>query len=91
LQNLSQINGDNLQNLRRETRKIFKNKKRVYLKGKINELKTNNKSNNVTVLYRDINVFQKRYQPRINIIKDENDNLLADLQTVLSRWKNFIN
>jgi hypothetical protein len=29
------------------------------------------------------------YQPRINIIKEENGNLLADPQSVLNRWKNF--
>jgi hypothetical protein len=28
---------------------------------------------------------------RINIIEDENDNLLADLQNVLNRWKHFFN
>jgi hypothetical protein len=33
----------------------------------------------------------KKYQPRINIIKDENGNLLADPQNVLNRWKNFFN
>jgi hypothetical protein len=43
LQNPSQITGDNLQNLRRETSGIFKNKKREYLEGNINELETNNK------------------------------------------------
>jgi hypothetical protein len=37
-QNPSQINGDNLQNLRHETSRIFRNKKREHLKGKINEL-----------------------------------------------------
>jgi hypothetical protein len=35
LQNPSQINGHNLQNLRRETSGTFRNKKREYLKGKI--------------------------------------------------------
>jgi hypothetical protein len=44
LQNPSQINGDNLQNVRRETSRIFRNKKREYLKGKINKLETNNKN-----------------------------------------------
>jgi hypothetical protein len=38
LQNPSQINRDNLQNVRRETSRIFRNKKREYLKSKINEL-----------------------------------------------------
>jgi hypothetical protein len=42
-------------------------------------------------LYRGINEFTKGYQPRINIIKDENGNLLADPQSVLNRLKNFFN
>jgi hypothetical protein len=91
LQNQNQINGDNLQNLRHETSRIFRKKKREDLKGKINELETNNKNKNIRDLYRDINEFKKGYQPRINIIKDENGNLLADPQSVLNMWKNFFN
>jgi hypothetical protein len=70
LQNRSQINGDNLQNLRRETSRIFRNNKREYLKGKINELEANNKNKNVRDLYRGINEFKKGYRSRINITKD---------------------
>jgi hypothetical protein len=47
LQNPSQINGDNLQYLRRETSRTFRNKKREYMKGKINELETNNRNKNI--------------------------------------------
>jgi hypothetical protein len=47
LQNPNQISRDNLQNLRHETSRIFRNKKREYLKGKINELETNNKNKNI--------------------------------------------
>jgi hypothetical protein len=42
-------------------------------------------------LYRGVNEIKKGYQPRINIIKDENGNLLADPHNVLNRWKNFFN
>jgi hypothetical protein len=91
LQNPSQINGDNLQNLGCETSRTFRYKKREYLKGKINQLETNNKNKNIRDLYRGLNEFKKGYQPRINIIKDENGNLLADPQSVLNRWKNFFN
>jgi hypothetical protein len=38
------------------------------------------KNKNITDLYRGINEFKKGYEPRINIMKDENGNLLADLQ-----------
>jgi hypothetical protein len=47
LQNPCQINGDKLQNLRHETSRTFRNKKREYLKGKINELESNNKNKNI--------------------------------------------
>jgi hypothetical protein len=57
LQNPSQINGDNLKNLRCETSRTFRNEK--YLKGKINELETNNKNKNIKDLYRGINEFKK--------------------------------
>jgi hypothetical protein len=91
LQNPNQINRDNLQNVKRETSRIFRNKKREYSKCKINELETNNKNKNIRDLYRGINEFKKGYQPRINIIKDENGNPLADPQNVFNRWKNFFN
>jgi hypothetical protein len=44
-----------------------------------------------TNLHRGINGFKKGYIPRINIIKDENGNLLADPQNILNRWKYFFN
>jgi hypothetical protein len=90
LQNPKQINGDNLQTLRRETSRIFR-KNREYLKDKINELENNYKNKNIRNFYRGINEFKNCYQPNINIIKGKNGNLLVDLQSVLNRWKNFFN
>jgi hypothetical protein len=85
------MNGNNLKNLRCESSRIFRNKKKEYLKCKINELETNNKNKNIRDLYRGINEFKKGYQPRIDIVKDENGNPLADPQSSLNRWKNFFN
>jgi hypothetical protein len=42
-QDPSQINGDNLNNIRREASSHFRNKKREYLKDKIKDLETNSK------------------------------------------------
>jgi hypothetical protein len=39
----------------------------------------------------ETNESKEGYQPRINIIKNENGNLLADPQSVLNRWKIFFN
>jgi hypothetical protein len=43
------------------------------------------KTKNIRELYRGINKFKKEYKPRINIIKDENGNLLANHQSILDR------
>jgi hypothetical protein len=47
LQDPSEINGDNLKNVRREASRYFRGKKREYLKEKINELATNTKNKNI--------------------------------------------
>jgi hypothetical protein len=55
LQDSSKINGDSLNNVRCEASRHFRNKKREYLKDKINGLATNNKNKNIRELYRGIN------------------------------------
>jgi hypothetical protein len=65
-------------------------KKREYLKNKINELETNSKDKNIRDLYRGVNELKKGYQPGTNMLKEENCNLLADSNSILNRWKNYL-
>jgi hypothetical protein len=80
---------DDLKKVRREANRYFRNKKREYLKGKIKELATNSKNKNMRYLYKEINDFKRSYQPRSNLVKDENGDLLADFNTILNRWKSY--
>jgi hypothetical protein len=89
LQDPSEINGDNLNNVRCEASRYFRNKKRKYLKDKINKLAMNIKNKNIIGLYRGINEFKSGYQPRNNLVKDENGDLLADSHDILNKWKNY--
>jgi hypothetical protein len=50
-----EINGDNLNNIRRETGKHVRNKEMEYLKQKMNRHATNSKNKNIRDLYRGIN------------------------------------
>jgi hypothetical protein len=83
------IKGNYVNNIRCEARKHFRNKKRQYLRGKINELATNSKNKNISELHRGVNEFKRVYQPRSNLVKDENGDLLADSHSILNMWKNY--
>ena len=51
----SRSNVDNLNNIRHYASRHFRNKKKAYLRAKIEELETNSKINNIRDLYRGIN------------------------------------
>jgi hypothetical protein len=78
-----------LKQITTEASRHFRNKKREYLKAKINELEINSKNKNIRESYRGINDFKKGYQPRTNIVKDEKGDLVADCHSILSRWRNY--
>jgi hypothetical protein len=84
LQDPSEMNGDNLNNVRREASRNFRNKKREYLKDKIKDLAMNSKNKNMRDLSREINEFKWGYQPRNNIGKDENVDILAGSHNILN-------
>jgi hypothetical protein len=78
------VKGYNVGNVRCEASKTFRTKTREYLKNKINELETNSKNKNIRALYRGINELKKGYQPRTNMVKAENGDLLADSHSILN-------
>jgi hypothetical protein len=88
-QDPSEVNGDNLNNMRREASRKFRNKKKEHLKDKFNELATGSKNKNIIDLYRGINEFNRGYQPRSNLVKDENGDLLACCNKTVSPWKSY--
>jgi hypothetical protein len=88
LQGPGEANEDNLSDGRQEASRHFRNKKGEYLKGKINELESNSKNNNIRDLYRGITEFKQGYHPRINLVKGERGYLLADPHKILNKWKN---
>jgi len=88
VQDPSQTCVDNLNNVRCEATRYFRNKKKEYLKAKIKELETDSKIKNIRDLSRGISDFKKGYQPRTNIIKDEKGDLVVDSHSIVARWRN---
>jgi hypothetical protein len=85
---VNQLNGDNPNNIRYETSRYFRNKKKDYLKDKINELQTRSMNKKNGDMYSVINELKMSYQPTTILVKDEEGDLLADSH-VLNRWKNY--
>ena len=89
LQDPSQSNVNNLNNVRRDVSRHFRNKKKAYLKAKIEELETNSRIQNIRDLYRGISEFKKGNQARIDIVKDDRSDLVAESHSILARWTNY--
>ena len=66
----------------------MRNKKKEFLKVKIDELETDSKIKNIRGLYRSISNFKKGYQLRINILQDKKGDLVTDSHSILARWRN---
>jgi hypothetical protein len=88
IQDPSQSSVVDLNDVRRDASRHFRNKKKAYLKAKIEELENNSKINNVRDWYRGINDFRKGYRRRTNILKDEKFALVADCHSILARLRN---
>jgi len=80
----SQSTVDNLNNVRLEVSRLFRNKKKAYLRDKIVELEIICKIQNISDLCMVINDFKKGYQPRSNIVKDEKGDLVADSYSIVA-------
>jgi hypothetical protein len=88
LQDSNQSNVHNLNNVKHEATTHCRDKKKEYLKAKIDELETNSKTKNIRDLYRGINGFKQGYQPRTNIVKNEKGDLFTDSHSILDRCRN---
>ena len=85
MQDPTQPNRDNYHTESRTLR----NKKRDYLKGKLSEIETKSKNKNIRDLYKGIKDFKKGYQARVNVIKNENQEVLGDSNSILNGWRDY--
>jgi len=64
LQNPNNQTAEDFSNVRRNTCRMFRKKKRDYMKAIVNKLDENSKNKNIRETYKGINEFKKGYQPR---------------------------
>jgi len=78
-----------MDNVRHEVTRHFRDKKKAYLRAKIEEFETNSKFQNIRDLYRGISDFKRGLQPRCSIVKNEKGELVADSHSIVARWRNY--
>jgi hypothetical protein len=88
LRDLNQIIVDNLNSVKHEASRHFRNKKKECVKAQIDELETKSYFRNIRYLYRDISDFKKGCQLTTNVVKDANGDLITGFQSILARWMN---
>jgi hypothetical protein len=84
LQDPNQNNVNNLHNVRREASRHYRNKKKEYVKAKIDLLETKRKIKNVRDWFRGINDFKKGNQPRTNTVNNEKGDMVTDSHSILA-------
>ena len=87
LQDTNQSNSDNLNKVRHDASRHFRNKKKEYLKAKTDKLETNRSKISENCIGASM-TFKKGYQPRTNRVEVENGDLVTDSNTILARGTN---
>jgi len=86
-QDSNQSNVDNLNNVRREASRCFRNKKKEYLQAKVMNLKLT-VTPRISNFCRGISDFKKGYQPRTNVVKDEKCDVVTGSHSIFAKWRN---
>jgi hypothetical protein len=81
VQDPSQNSVDNLNNVRRDASRHFRNKIKGYLEAKIEKLENNSKIKTIRDMYRGINELKKGYHSRTDIVKDGKGDMVTDSHT----------
>jgi len=84
IQDPTQSNAENLNNVNVKLADIAGSKRKEYLKAKIEEIEINMKIKNITDFFRGISEFKKGYQPKNNVVKHEKGDLVTDFHGVLA-------
>jgi hypothetical protein len=88
LQDPNQSNVDTLNKLRLGASRRFRNKRKEYMKTKIDAHENNSKIKNIRDLLRGINDLKKVYQPITNTKQNKMGDMVTNFHSILARWRN---
>ena len=73
----------------RETNKLLRRKKQLYIKSILDKAEEENTANNAKDFYRKIRFFKKGFIPRTYGVKNREGTLVTEDQLVLERWREY--
>ena len=75
------------QQYNREIQKALRRDKEQNIIKQCEEIENNSKQNATRDLYRAVKNITRRFNPRLEVVKDDSNNVLTDSSDVLNRWK----
>ena len=89
LQNPNNQAAEDLTNIMRDNCRTTKKTKRDYMKAKVNKLEENGKNKTFREMCKEINEFEKVYQPPAYVIKKDDGKIVADTTSILNKREKF--
>ena len=77
------------QQYNREIQKALRHDKKQNIIKQCEEIENNSKQNATRDLYRAVKNITRRFNPRLEVVKDDSNNVLTDGSDVLNRWKEY--
>ena len=77
------------QQYNREIKKALRHDKEQNIIKQCEEIENNSKQNATRDLYRAVKNITRRFNPRLEVVKDDSNNVLTDGSDVLNRWKEY--
>ena len=89
LQRRTRISFENYCELRREAKRVCRKKKKEMMLNKIEGIDKFSLEKSNRKLYKELNWFRKGFQPRLNLCKDKEGELLIEEKDMLQRWTDY--
>jgi hypothetical protein len=82
-------NIDKYKESRKKANKIICSKKKAHLKKEIENIELLSNQNDSRKFYQAVKKLDKGFQPRLDIFKDKNANLIGDKSEIMSKWGEY--
>ncbi|XP_075979935.1 uncharacterized protein LOC142979060 [Anticarsia gemmatalis] len=80
---------ENYREIKTRARRVIRGAKRDYLNNMVQDMETLIRANASRKFYQEVRTFKKGYQPRTQVMEDNNGNLTTSSEEIKTLWRNY--